>query len=125
MKLKLRLFGEVLPNDLRLKARWNKSRRVINKSSKRTRLSRRRPDDDDDCPSLQKFSKSDDDLVVKTNVRKLSKLLKEAQHLHLSFSTEVGSELDKEVVVDDNGADKPVPESTTVSVSPVSPPQKY
>ena len=28
MKLRLRLFGEVLPNDLRLKARWNKSRRA-------------------------------------------------------------------------------------------------
>ena len=28
VKLRLRLFGEVLPNDLRLKSRWNKSRRA-------------------------------------------------------------------------------------------------
>ena len=98
--------------------RSNKCERVINESSKRTRLSRRRADDDDDSQVLQKFSESGDDLVVQTKVMALSKLLKEAimeQHLHLPFPTEVESEFDRKVV-DDNGADKQVSESTTVSV---------
>ena len=97
----------------------NKLKKVINKSSKRTRLSRQRADDDDDSPSLQKLSESDDDLVAKKTVRNLSKLLKESQHLHLPFPTEVDRDNDKfesEKVVG-NDADKQVTESTTVSVS--------
>lgn len=92
---------------------------ICNLDQKRTRLIRQRADDDDDSPSLQKFSESDDGLVAKKTVRKLSKLLKEVQHLHLPFPTEVDRDNDKfesEKVVG-NGADKQVTESTTVSVS--------